>query len=230
MADMKDEKHLTLNKEAELSSASEEDTDEVLPSKEVNQKWTKEFDINHGNFLWRDMEILHDDNPAYWAENSEVTRNKPDMTLHRGSKDGPICGAARYRFSRSITAGLGNDDISVDWVVMKRHGAINGSFQWEWKGRHYTLRRAKSAEHGGTGLQKLLLSHFKIVDDASGEMIALYVSEAGIARKKGTLKIAASVSAEIEILIVLAVTSVRDKQARRAKFPSGGGGGGGGGG
>lgn len=216
--------------EAEIPSSSEGETMvETLSPKELNQPYSREYIVNYGDFPWRDMELLHGSTPAYWAENSEITRKKPDITLRGGGKDGPVVGFSRYRFSRSLTCGVGSDDISADWIKMERAGMFKCAFKFEWREKHYTLRHAKTADYGGKGMQRLLWSHFKVVDDASGKLIALYVSEAGVGRKKGTLKIASGVGPKLEIFIVLGITSVRDKQARRAKYASGGGGGGGGG-
>lgn len=86
-------------------------------------------------------------------------------------------------------------------------------------GKSYVLQRAKSEDTKATGLSRMLIAHFKIVEESSGELIALYVS----GMKKGTMKLKPGLTEDLEILCVLGVASWRDKLRRQP--PRGGGGG-----
>ena len=71
------------------------------------------------------------------------------------------------------------------------------------------MRRAKSgnSNFGGSGLSRLLLTHFKIVKEESRQMVALYVSEVGYRKRKGTLSLAAGMGDALRIPCVLGVAS-----------------------
>lgn len=227
MADDEKQKEIISTKEEERSSLSSDEIDEDLPSKELATIHGKSLTFNHGDFPWRDMEILQDGSPVYFVDIAEFT-NAPDVTLHRGGKDGQVVGAAHYRFSLSLKCGVGTDEISMRWTEMKRHGAFKTKqYRFHWNGATYTMCRAKSEDYGGTVLSRLLLTHFKIVEDDSGKVVALYVSEVGYGKKKGTLKLAAGIGEDLEVLCVLGVASWRDKIRRNRQRNHGGGGGGG---
>ena len=235
MADVKNDKHLMNEKEAVAEVFSSEDEElETLPSKDAQSLKAnlsgKELIVEHASFPWRDMQITHEGKPAYFADISEFKTGRPDITLHKGGKEGHVVGASRFRFSRSFKVGVGPDDLSMNWIEMKRRGAFKSGVHIEWDGKAYSLRRAKSAEHGSTGLGKLLLSHFKVEEDATGRLVALYVSEVGPKRKMGTLKLMNGISPDLEIVFVLGVTSWLERLSRYKKYAGSNGGGGGGGG
>ena len=226
MAGFKNEKTLEIKKEEQDLSDSNDEELEVLPSKDEQYGPTgKALTFNHTDsfHLSRDMIIQDAETPTYYADVSEFSRNKPDITLHRGGKDGPVVAASWYGPRKKIRLGVGSDDISMVWIELKRGGHLMSKrYAFEWDGKPYLLQRATSKDTKVTGLSKLMLTHFKVVDVESGELVALYVSHK-IGKKKGTMKFKPGLSEELEILFVLGVASWRDKIRREQ--PKGGGGG-----
>ena len=206
-----------------ISSSNSNTSLEHLPSTQRKPLNGKIFTFYSGSsFPWTDMKILEDnDRVAYYAEVSEFTRNKPDIILHRGARSGSVCAHSFFGwFTRSFKCGMGPDETSMQWVEFKKGSFGKRRFEFHWDGRTYVLQAATSAETNVSGAARLMLTHFKIIDAESGEMIALYVSEK-IGGKKGTLSLKASLCGDLELLCVLGVASWRDKIRRRQ--PKGGG-------
>ena len=61
------------------------------------------------------------------------------------------------------------------------------------------------------------MMHFKVVEEASGQLIALHVGELSIGKqgkRRATLKVAKGVSPELELLIVLGIAARREIKRR----------------
>ncbi|KAK3723000.1 hypothetical protein LTR37_002146 [Vermiconidia calcicola] len=136
----------------------------------------KELVFNHaGSFPWSDTQILDGDIPVYFSEVSELTRHKPDITMHRGNQDGIVCAASYFQWSRSMKCGIGPDNISMQWIDFARGGMTDKKcFVFHWKSNTYIIQRAKAAEHKASGFGRLLLTHFKVVEENSGNVVALH--------------------------------------------------------
>jgi hypothetical protein len=228
MATINDEKISTVEKEVQVDESSDEGELEELPAN-IEQKLNgRELQFSYAGFPWRNVSMVEGSTPAYFADVSEFTPKTPDITLHKGDKKGPTVGAAHYRFSRSVTAGVGSNEVNMVWTELKRGSLLEKTkFRFQWDGRSYILQRASSADHQKTGAQRLLLTHFKVVDEASGEMIALFISKTiGIA--KGTLRLQAGIDERLGVICILGISAWRDKIRRRRRGAAGGGGGGGG--
>lgn len=216
------EKDIPINVDGTSSLYAETDdqstTDDTETSAEDLDKLSgKTLTFIHADFPWRDISIIQDDTPLYYADISVFTPGKPDITLHSRSEHGPIVGQAHFRRSLSIKAGVGPDDTSMCWTNMKRGGVLHRNYAFEFRGKIYALRRTHSASNGvATPHQKAMFSHMKIVEQSTGEVAAVYVSKMPVRRKRGTIKLAKDVSSELEILCVLGFASWREKIARRA--------------
>lgn len=233
MANVHEEKAFdNSTKEAELYPSSDEaDVMERAPSPQPSAFKGRTLDFNHGDFPWRDVVIQdsNSSNPQYFADVSEYSKNSPDVVLHTHSGDGPIVGQARFRWSRSIQCGIGSDELSMNWVEMKRSGALHKKqFQFTFDGKTYSLLRTRDAEHGVGGMKRILTTHYKVVEEKSGEVVAYYASQSTPGRKKGTLTIKEGVNQNLETLVILTIVSIREKGRRRAHYTAGGAGGGGG--
>jgi hypothetical protein len=226
MAAFKNEKTLDVGKEErELSESDDEDLD-VLPGGEEEHDGPdgKALSFNHTDSFQfsRDIIIGDGEAPVYYADVSDFTRHKPDITLHKGDKDGPVVAASFFGWGK-FRLGLGSDDISMVWTELKRGGSfMSKRYTFEWKGKPYMLLRAKSEDTRVTGWSRLMLTHFKVVQADSGEILALYISNK-IGKKKGTMRLKSGLAEDLEILCVLSVASWRDKIRREQ--PKGGGGG-----
>lgn len=164
-----------------------------------------------------------DGSTAYFADISRFTPNTPDIVLHAGGKDGPTVGVAHTGIARSITCGLGSDELAREWVEMKRGGGVMGGkkYRFERAGRRFALRFVKGGE--GTGVAKVFSGHYQVVDEGTGAEVARYVGVSVPGRKKGTLMFAEGVSREMEVLVVLGVAAWREKVRRRRGANPGGG-------
>ena len=185
-----------------------------LPTRQQHGLDGKAFTFNYTDFsgVSRDMKILDEQAPANYAEISEITPGQPDITLHMGDRDGPVVAASWYRWS-SFKCSLGPDQFSMHWIEMKRGGVFAKHYTFDWEGRTYRLQHAKSSETKATGLARVLCTQFKVIEEDSGEMVALYISEA-VGLKKGTMKLKPNLGWDFEISCVLAFASWRDKKRR----------------
>ena len=143
----KTEKCLAINKEEQESSKSDdEDLEELSTKEEQHGPSGKVLTFKHKDSfqLSRDMIIQESDTPVYYANVSEFTRHKPDITLHRGGKDGTVVAASFFGFGK-FRLGIGSDDISMVWTELKRGGALlSKRYEFDWNGSSYVLQRAKS--------------------------------------------------------------------------------------
>ncbi|KAF2160859.1 hypothetical protein M409DRAFT_28739 [Zasmidium cellare ATCC 36951] len=181
--------------------------------------------FNHADFPWRNISIQENDTPVYVADISAFTPNKPDIILHSRTENGPVVGQAHFRWSLSIKAGVGPNDVSMYWTNMKRGGVLHRNYTFEYRGRIYSLRRTHSTHNGVAPHQRAMFSHMKVVDEASKEVIAVYVSTLTVKKRRGTITFAQGVSPELEVLCIMGFAAWREKIARAGGRSSGGAGG-----
>lgn len=189
----------------------------------------KHLKFHHASFPWRNVNITSiSGTPAYYAEISEATPKKPDILLRSPDRNGAGVGRSYFRLTRSMRAGIGEDELSAGWVEFKSSSLISkGSFDFVFEGRNYCLQRTRSSENGVEGLHKISLANFKVVDIESRELVAVYASETfHPAWMKGMLTLREGVSRELELVIALGVVGWREKMRRRAAYSGHGGGGG----
>ena len=235
MATSKDEKTLDVTKEERELSDSDEES-EILPKTERQGPGGKVLTFNHTDSvgLSRSTQILEGQSPAYFIAISQFaaqfTRKKPDLTLHRGGEDGAVVATSYWSWPRTFKCGIGggSDDASTEWTEMKRSGFFGGRvFAFEWKGATYRLARAKSEDTDGIQAGKLghiLGKHFKVVDDKSGDLLALYTAAVG-GKQSGTMSFKPGLPEDLEILFVLGVASWREGMRRSRQYSYGGAGG-----
>lgn len=183
------------------------------------------FSFNHAEFPWRDIAILENETPIYFADISVFTPDKPDITLRSRTENGPIVGQAHFRWSLSIKAGVGPNDTSMTWTNMKRGGVLRRHYSFEYRGRAYSLRRTHSTDNGVAPHQRAMFSHMKVVDETSNQVIAAFISILSVKRKRGTIKFAKGVGPELEALCIMGFAAWREKVARAAGRSTGGAGG-----
>lgn len=219
MTNVNDKKGVKSINETEYPSSDEGDLMEPPPYNELPKMRGKTLAFDWPGFPWRDVVIqdMNSNSPEYFSDISVYSRNTPDVVLHAQAKGGPIVGQARFRWSRSITCGVGVNELSAEWSEMKRSGVSDQTFQFVQAGRLYTFSKTRE---GGL---KSLLSHFQVIDEATGEVIAYYASRSAPGRRRGVLTFKEGVSRDLEILIILAIISVREKRRRRSAATAGAG-------
>lgn len=222
------EKHLASPPSSPSSSTSLEElpTTTALPN-------GKELKFHQASFPWRSVNITSSTTgqPLYYAEISAATPKKPDVNLRSPDRNGASVARSHFRLSRSMRAGVGSDDLDLEWTEFTSSPLISkGSYDFVFAGKTYRLQRTHSTAHVvGSGLQKANLNHFKFVDVESGSLVAVYVSKTyHPARMIGTLTLKHGLERELEVLIVLGVVGWREKMRRRAVYYGSNGGGGGG--
>lgn len=228
MSFFKSRKAQEVNEEAPSQSGFDDKDLEVLPThggqdglkgKALSFHHTRSFQLS------RDMLVQDGDTPVFYAEVSEFKPRKPDITLHRGDQDGPVVAASFFGFGK-FRLGVGSDEISQVWTECKRGGVLMSKrYTFEWNGKVYVMQRANSEDTKATGLGKLMLTHFKIVEAETEEVVALYISDK-FGKKKGTLTLKSGLAEDLEILFVLGIASWRDKIRREQPKGQNGGGGG----
>lgn len=178
------------------------------PPPEYSAVAGKKLDFNYGSFPWRDISI-QDANTRYLeysVRTSQSIRSTPDVVLHARGHGAPIEGQARFGWSRSIKCGLGANELSMESLEIKSAGAFSKNWQFEFHGKMYSILR----DWG-------LASHYKIVDETTGEIVAVYASGSAPGSRKGSLTIKEGIEKELQAMIVLSIVAVREKRRRRQR-------------
>lgn len=227
---MNSDKDIRINVDGVSSLYPEIDDSSSIDDTEASAKDTRNLTgrrltFNHAAFPWRNISVLENDTPIYLADISTFTPGKPDITLHSRTENGPMVGQAHFRWSLFIKAGVGPDDTSMDWTNMKRGGVLRRHYDLEYRGKTYSLRRTHATDHGVAPYQRAIFPHMKVVEEETGEVVAVYNSILTVKRKRGTIHFAKGVSPELEVLCVLGFAAWREKIARAGGRSSGGAGG-----
>lgn len=189
--------------------------------------------------------------PLYFVDNSVFTHGTPDVALIDGvDKTGPIIASAKFSmFSKKTAIGLGSPNTPQDvvWEELKRVSKGTSKYAWTmtipdtnpktrktfvWTRTHDEQYVSKDPDVG----TRLGHRHLKLIDEATSEVVALYLDNGFKSwKKKGKFQIWQSWGSEWELMLLLTGLSVIEKarrrsRARRAAMANGGGGGGGGGG
>ena len=180
--------------------------------------------------------IVKDDGgkTVYYADVSRWT-SAPDIALHTGeTKDHPVVAIARFRHARHLRLGLGDsaDEPAMAWEEMKNMKWLSHSlYRFEITGkepggsgerRALVFQRTRAKEDGVAN--RLSSMNFRLADETTGEVLALYLTTGLVARKKrGTLHIKSGfVAGNVEVLAVLGLCGLIEKKWRRDQRNSGG--------
>lgn len=154
--------------EASDISSSDENIDSPPPATGVSNQTDgvggRTFTTDNGGFPWRDVTILENGSPVYFADVSQYTRNTPDMVWYYRDKNGPVVGHTFTHWIRSIKCGIGPDETSMEWVEMQRGGFANSKrYQFEWDSRSYLLCRSNFGGKSG---------QYHVLDEERKDVIA----------------------------------------------------------
>jgi hypothetical protein len=160
---------------------------------------------------------------VYFANMSECSSTRPDVALHAGGDQaGPVVAVARFRFSRTVTMGLGDpeNEREMVWEEMRNQDSPHHSqYRFEMslndERRAFLWLRTRAKEDGAT---KLSYRNYKLLDEKTGEVLALYVESGWRSwQKKGELEIRTDLGRVWELLVVLSSVSLCEKTSRRAR-------------
>lgn len=168
-------------------------------------------------------------------------QRKPDLSVHAGSSaEAPVLAVCKFlNFSRHFKVGLGNPDTpnSVNWedLVSLSHLHARYRFQMSLHSEYGVERRAfiwKSTHSVGVGDTKPSMfswRNYKLVDEATDRLVAVFTNSLWGYTKSGKLEIYANYGQEFELMVIVTALALFERQRRRDHRSSGGGGGGGGG-
>lgn len=186
---------------------------------------------------------LADKTPLYHVENSLIRPKKPDLTVHAGvDASAPIAAVCKFlHFSRHFKVGLG-DPQSISDVQWEDLVCLNyqlTKFRWQLTQRSpydEVFKRSfvwKRTHHVGVGDTKpsiLSSRNYKLVDEQTDRIVAVFTSNTLKSFTKcGKLEIHVDHGRDFDLMVILTVLALYEKQRRRSNSANGGGGGGGGG-
>ncbi|GFF42823.1 hypothetical protein IFM46972_07001 [Aspergillus udagawae] len=196
------------------------------------------------NTLFRHDYNVHNANKEqlYHVHNSTWTPKKPDLSVHAGtSAEAPVLAVCKFlHFSRHLVVGLGNPETpnSVDWedLVSLSHLHARYRFQMSLNSEYGVERRAfiwkstHSVGIGDTNPSKFSWRNYKLVDEATDRLVAVFTSSIWGCKKSGKLEIYANYGENFDLMVIITALALYEKQRRRDNRSSSGGGGGAGGG
>lgn len=186
-----------------------------------------------------DIRANNDSSPvAFVVDLSTFTRNKPNLTLHRGSslKDNPPAVACVHtpKSSRSFTLGIGDPSSpNIHWEDVKREGLTGFEYSFPCvldgsKPTQLTWKKTSRESVQGMKASKFSQKDFKLVD-GQGRVVAVFTHETGVT-SCGTLEIRGDWGEDVDLKVLMTVTTLYDLVRKKQNAAAGGAGGSGGGG
>ncbi|GLI72328.1 hypothetical protein PoHVEF18_000498 [Penicillium ochrochloron] len=174
--------------------------------------------------------------PLYYVNISSFKPNKPELTLHASpSSTSPIIAASKFlKLSSDCKLALGDPDdlTNTQWEDMTRESSIHHRYRFEMaipdangsghgERRVFVWKRTHSVKVENTRAFPLSLRSFKMVEERTGQVVAVFSRERSIT-KCGKLQIRVEYGEDFVRMVLISWLSLFEKA-------SGGGGGGGGG-
>ncbi|PWY77099.1 C6 zinc finger domain protein [Aspergillus heteromorphus CBS 117.55] len=185
-----------------------------------------------------------DDTTLYRVENSSLWPKKPDLAVHAGAdKTAPTVAVCKFlHFSRDIRVGLGDPDdvnrINYEDLVAQDH--THAKYRWHMpepsghgrQRRSFLWTRTHSVGVEKSKVHKLSNRNFKLTDEQTGRIVALFTSAILKFKQTGKLQVYVDYGQQFDLMALITLLALYEKARRRrqAASSSGGGGGGGGGG
>ncbi len=162
----------------------------------------------------------------YFSESHEFT-SAPDIVLRQGiDKHAPVVAVARFRLSRDLKLGLGDPDTSekdMIWEDMQNTSRGVGHSKYRLKmtingeRRSFLWQRSRDAADGGSGPGKMGNWNYRVVDERTGEVLAVYLDNFWKSwNKKGKLQLKADLGKDWEFMVLLGSLGLCEKVSRRA--------------
>ncbi|KNG90275.1 hypothetical protein ANOM_001836 [Aspergillus nomiae NRRL 13137] len=169
--------------------------------------------------LWHnDYTVTSDDKaPLFFVDNSSFTPKKPDLTFHAGAdKKAPIVGVSKFlHFSRHIKVGLGDPQSinHVEWEDLVSQNIRCNKYRWQMtvrgasgaERRSFMWKRTHSVAVQGSSATKWSSRNFKLVDEQTGQIVAIFTSTAfKSVKKSGKLQIdSANYGEEFDLMVLI---------------------------
>ncbi|PYI05694.1 hypothetical protein BO78DRAFT_317465 [Aspergillus sclerotiicarbonarius CBS 121057] len=178
--------------------------------------------------------------PLYRVENSSITPNKPDLTVHAGSdNNGPTVAVCKFlHFSRHVKVGLGDprDVNSISYEDLLAQDHRHAKYRWQ-----MTMQTANGYERQSflwtrthnVGVQedsktnKFSNRNFKLVEEQTGRVVAIFTNSVWAFKETGKLQVYVDYGREFDLMALTTVLALYEKARRRREASAASGGGGG---
>ncbi len=217
------------------SSIARSEYEDVPTLTEKTGASTKVLEVYHTGSHINYRITSPDNSPLYYVNNSQFTPNTPDVTLHAGSeKTGPILGVCKWghMYSKTVKVGLGDPNNmggnNMIWVNLDR--TTSTSFkQSEFKftmtpansheRKTFVWKRSSKKEVGDDEAYKWSFQNFRLLDESTGEKVAIFANN-GLKswKKKGKFRLWSGVYGDDwEKMVLLTGLSIIEKARRRRR-------------
>jgi hypothetical protein len=170
--------------------------------------------------------LTEDASPLYFARSSIFRPGIPDVAIFAGSdKNGAVIGVCNYVvFSTSIKVGRGDPahPNNMEWEELTKISRDHSVYKFsiwsrEEQRKSYLWKRTHDPNIKGTTSTKLDRRSWKLEDEATGQVVAVFAST-GIKhwKRAGKFRVLASEGKEWEEWIVLTCLGLYEKARRRA--------------
>ncbi|KAG2419783.1 hypothetical protein HFD88_004579 [Aspergillus terreus] len=200
------------------------------------------YQIYHSMFRYDYNVMTADKTPLFHVYNSTFTPKKPELTVHAGSDEkGPRVAACKFlHFSRHVKVCLGDPENvgSAQWEDLLCQNLRHNKYRWQMtvksaggpERRSFLWKSTRSVGVGGEKPSVFNSNCWKLVEERSGRVAAVFTGTMTSIKKSGKLQVDADYGQEFDLMALVTVLALYEKQRRRSNSAGGGGGGGGGGG
>ncbi|KAL4897460.1 hypothetical protein BDV59DRAFT_167769 [Aspergillus ambiguus] len=197
------------------------------------------YHVYHTMFRYDYNVTAADKTPLFHVYNSLFTPKKPDLTVHAGSdENGPAVAACKFlHFSRHFKVCIGNpDDVSsTQWEDLVCQNMWHNKFRWQMtindgRRKSFVWKSTHSVGAGGEKPSVFNSNCWKLLDERSGRIVAVFTGKMASLKKSGQLQVDADYGQKFDLMVLVTVLALYEKQRRRNSSAAGGSGGGGGGG
>lgn len=172
----------------------------------------------------------------YYVDSSLFTANKPDLTVHMGiNNKAPVIATCKFmHFSRDFYVGLGDPQSpsQVDWEDVSCQGFRRNSYRWQMNlpsGRHtFIWKRTHSVGVEDVPLSSISYRNFKLVDELTGQILAVFTNDYLNTKKAGDFQVYADYGGAFNLISLVTVLALYEKGSRRHRRIAAAGGGAGG--
>jgi len=182
-----------------------------------------------------DTKICDEDkNVIYFSETHDWS-SAPDVVLHQGvDKQAPIIAVAHFRYSQDLKLGLGDSDASekdMIWEDLKNattwrlgHSKYRFEMTINHERRSFLWQRTRDAADGVHGVDKMGDANYRLVDEGTGEVLAVYLDNGFKSwRKTGKLQFKGDLGKGWELMVLIGCLGLCEKGRRRGSANAAGG-------
>ncbi|EAU39531.1 predicted protein [Aspergillus terreus NIH2624] len=163
--------------------------------------------------------------PLAYVRCSTFTIGKPDLTYHAGeTEDAPITAVCKFiNFSRHCKVGLGNpEDPNTVWEDLMRH-KLTTHYRFEitlqtGERRAFVWKRTNSVGIGEETPSKIGAKNFKLQDELTEELVAVYLNNGAKSWKKsGKFQINVHYGPVFDTMVFITGLGLLEKERRRER-------------